>query len=94
MSQWGFNGFGLTGATPLNSGLSVRVMEYTVVTAKDKAGYGDGRPENSNFSLAGRVNKLIKEGWRPLGPAQMVEYLDHNDTKIMYSQTMVKDEND
>ena len=82
----GLNGFGLTGATPLNSDLSARLMEYTVVADRGSISY------NTNFVKA--VNKLIKEGWKPLGPAQMICPNRHNPRELVFYQTMVKDEDD
>ena len=55
-------------------------MEYDVVIA------------DRNKKLAIEVNALIKEGWRPLGAAQMAGWGSRG--KLRYCQTMVKDDDD
>ena len=62
----------------MNEGLSARVMEYDVVI------------EPNRRKLIEGVNDLIKEGWRPLGPAQMTAVTSRG--KLRIAQTMVKDE--
>ena len=51
-----------------------------------------GHWSNNVYALDYMVNKRIKEGWRPLGPAQMVYHADR--IRIVGFQTMVKDDDD
>ena len=67
-------------ATPFNEHQPACGMEYKVVIAKKL----DGRE-----GINPQVTALIKEGWRPLGPAQMVQ---RENGRFLINQTMVKDE--
>jgi hypothetical protein len=56
-------------------------MEYNIVEARD------------SYNLTIEVNKLIRQGWKPLGCAQMCKMTEsvYNQDHLTFIQTMIKE---
>ena len=67
-------------------------MQYEILTSRVSAAKYAQHDDGVDETLEARVNKMITEGWKPLGGVCMVVVRGDGDwSSIMYSQALIKE---